>query len=169
MERVVISLLTLARCERGAQPVRLAPIDLNDIVAVSWQSVAQTATEKAQRLECRIPPACAITSDYDMLLLVLSNLMGNAVLHSAPSSLIRCEAMQNGGKTALTISNPAKDLTAADVNHVFERFWRKDTARSDGGHSGLGLAIVKAFADLLDADIQARLDDEQAFSIRLSF
>jgi len=98
----------------------------------------------------------------------LSNLMGNAVLHSAPSSLIRCEAMQNGGKTALTISNPAKDLTATDVGHVFERFWRKDMARSDGGHSGLGLAIVKAFADLLNADIQARLDDEQAFSIRLS-
>ena len=168
MERVVISLLTLARCERGAQPVRLAPIDLNDIVSASWQSVAQTATERAQRLECQIPPACAITSDYDMLLLVLSNLMGNAVLHSAPLSLIRCEAMQNGDKTALTISNPAKDLTAADVHHVFERFWRKDTARSDGGHSGLGLAIVKAFADLLNTDIQARLDEEQAFSIRLS-
>ena len=168
MERVVISLLILTRCERGAQPVRIAPIDLHDIVAASWQSVAQTAAEKAQRLECQIPPSCAIASDYDMLLMVLSNLMGNAVLHSAPSSLIRCEAIQSGDKTDLTISNPAKDLTAADVDHVFERFWRKDTARSDGRHSGLGLSIVKAFADLLNADVQVCLHDEQTFAIRLS-
>ncbi len=168
MERVVMSLLTLTRCERGVQPVHRAPIHLDKIVATSWQSVVQTATEKSQRFACDIDSSCIITSDYDMLLMVLSNVLGNAVLHSVPASVIRCVATQNGNKTELTISNPVKDLAVEDLSHIFERFWRKDTARSDGMHSGLGLSIVKAFADLLNFNIQAHLDEDQTFSIRLS-
>ncbi len=168
MQRVVISLLTLARCERGVQPVQMTSIHLNKIIDTGWQSVVQMAKEKSQRLECDIPSSYTITSDYDMFLMVLSNLLGNAVFHSAPSSVIRCVATQHDDQTYLTISNPVKDLAAADLRHMFERFWRKDTARSDGMHSGLGLSIVKAFSELLNFDIQADLDEEQAFSIRLS-
>ncbi len=168
MERVVISLLTLTRCERGAQPVQVIPIHLKKIVETSWQSVMQTATEKSQRFECDIHPRYTITSDRDMLFIVLSNLLGNAVLHRAPTSVIRCVATQIGNTTYLTISNPVKDLAMEELNHIFERFWRKDTARSDGMHSGLGLSIVKAFSDLLDFNVQAYMEEEQKFSIRLS-
>lgn len=103
-----------------------------------------------------------------MLLMILSNLLGNTVFHSAPASVIRCAATQNGVVTYLTISNPVKDLTTQDLTSIFERFWRKDVARSDGAHSGLGLSIVKAFSDLLNVDIQAHLDEASTFSIRLS-
>lgn len=168
MEGVVISLLTLTRCERGVHPVQMTTIPLIEIVETSWQSVKQTATEKSQRFECHIPPSYTVISDYNLLLVVLSNLLGNAVLHSAPLSTIRCVATQNSDQTYLTMSNPVKDLAAEDLKHIFERFWRKDTARSDGMHSGLGLSIVKAFSDLLHLDIQAHLDDDQVFSIRLS-
>ncbi len=168
MERVVISLLTLTRCERGVQPVQMASIRLEEIVEASWQSVQQTVKEKSHRLECDISPSYRITSDYDMLLVVLSNLFGNAVLHSAPVSAIRCEAKQDGTKTYLTIRNPVKNLAAEDLPYMFERFWRKDTARSDGTHSGLGLSIVKAFSDLLNFEVQAHLDEEQVFSIHLT-
>ena len=52
---------------------------------------------------------------------------------------------------------------------MFERFWRKDSARSSGSHSGLGLAIVKAFSELLGFDVQSRIDRQQIVSITLSF
>ncbi|ETW97795.1 MAG: hypothetical protein ETSY2_43920, partial [Candidatus Entotheonella gemina] len=103
MERVVISLLTLTRCERGVQPVQMTPIRLRQIVETSWQHIKQTATEKSQRFECDIHPSRTITSDYDMLLMVLINLLSNAVFHSAPSSVIRCVATQHGGETYLTM------------------------------------------------------------------
>lgn len=168
MERVVISLLTLTRCERGVQTMELTPIHLSQVVEISWKRIKQTAIEKSQRFECDINSSYIITSDYDMLSMVLINLLSNAVLHSAPSSVIRCVATQNGDATYLTISNPVKDLAEQDLKHIFERFWRKDTARSDGMHAGLGLSIVKAFSDLLNFDIQADLNGEQTFSIRLS-
>ncbi len=168
MERVVITLLTLSRCERGVQPVHVTPIHLSQIVVTSWQSVVQTATEKSQRLDCQISTSYMVRSDYDMLLMVLMNLLSNAVYHSEPSSVIRCIAAQNGAETLLTISNPVQDLMAEDLHHMFERFWRKDIARSHGTHAGLGLSIVKAFSDLLSCDIQADLDPGRTLSIRLS-
>jgi signal transduction histidine kinase len=168
MERVVISLLTLTRCERGVQPVQMTPIHLTKIVEAGWQGVKQIAKERSQRFECNIPASYTITSDYDMLLMVLSNLLGNAVVHSAPASVVRCVATQDGNQTCLMISNPVKALAAEDLQHMFERFWRKDMARSDGTHAGLGLSIVKAFSDLLNFNIQAHLEGEHTFTIRLS-
>ena len=100
--------------------------------------------------------------------MMFRNLLENAVFHSPPNSTIGCTATQQGGKLQLTISNPAADLSSEDVPHVFERFWRKDVARSDGSHAGLGLAVVKAFSDLLDLDVQARVGPQQRFAITLS-
>jgi signal transduction histidine kinase len=78
-------------------------------------------------------------------------------------------ATQAGTKLQLSISNPAADLSSEDVRHIFERFWRKDAARSDGSHAGLGLAVVKAFSDLLGLDVQARVDPHRRFAITLSW
>jgi two-component system sensor histidine kinase QseC len=69
----------------------------------------------------------------------------------------------------LTIRNLTDDLTPADLPHVFERFWRKDPARTAGDHTGLGLAIVQALADLLQLGVDVDLDAEHHFVIALSF
>ena len=42
---------------------------------------------------------------------------------------------------------------------MFDRFWRRDDARTDSGHSGLGLAVVRAAAGALDMTVEARLQD----------
>ena len=48
------------------------------------------------------------------------------------------------------------DITAEDLPHLFQRFWRKDAART-GARSGLGLALASAFADAMGLEIKAEL------------
>lgn len=168
MEGVVISLLTLARCDRGVQPIQKSDINLLEAVETSWMATTRLAREKSQVFECSIPPHLVVSSDRDMLLMVLSNLLGNAVVHSEPKSTIWCTVTTHGARPQLTISNPADKLSPEDLPHLFERFWRKDAARSNGSHSGLGLAIVKAFSDLLNLDVQARIEPNHVLSITLS-
>jgi signal transduction histidine kinase len=168
MERVVSSLLTLIRCESGVQPVQRHSLNVLDAVETSWLAVQQRAQETAQTFECDIPSALEIVSDRDMLLMVLSNLLGNAVLHSAPRSTIRCTVTTIGARPQLTIRNPIEHLNREDVPNLFERFWREDSVRSDGHHSGLGLSIVKALSDLLDLEVQACVDERNEFCISLS-
>ncbi|MDH3601506.1 MAG: ATP-binding protein, partial [Candidatus Tectomicrobia bacterium] len=168
MEGVVFSLLTLTRCERGVQPVQRTPLNLLELIETTWLSVERTAAEKSHDFECDVSPEIVVHSDRDILLMLLRNLLENAVFHSPANSTICCIATQDGATLRLTISNPAADLSSEDMPHLFERFWRKDVARSDGSHAGLGLAVVKAFSDLLGLDVQARVGQHQMFAITLS-
>jgi two-component system sensor histidine kinase QseC len=169
MERIVVSLLTLARCDSGTQQIAWQPSNVCELVDASWSSVAHLAREKALTFQCRIPPTCCVISDQDMLRTMLSNLLSNAVTYSPPQRMIHCVATPDGEMVRLTIRNPTEDLTPDDVPHVFERFWRKDPARTTGDHSGLGLAIVQALAALLHIGVEAALDAERNFVITLSF
>ena len=57
---------------------------------------------------------------------------------------------------SLRLENRTDDLTENDLPHLFEPFWRKDTARSDRHHHGLGLALAAEFAALLGGKIRAQ-------------
>lgn len=95
------------------------------------------------------------------------NLLSNAVAYSPPQSEIRCIATGDGDTVHLTICNPTEDLTPEDIPHLFERFWRKDPARTIGEHTGLGLSVVKALSEVLHLDVHATLDTKH-FAITMS-
>ncbi|MEE8290092.1 MAG: ATP-binding protein [Candidatus Tectomicrobia bacterium] len=168
MERIVVSLLTLARCESGTQQVRPQPINVRELLHASWAIVARLAQEKALTFQCEMPSTCSVASDPDMLLTVVSNLVSNAVTYSPPQKAIHCVAAVHGGTMRLTIRNSTEGLTPEDIPHIFERFWRKDPARTAGDHTGLGLAIVKVLSELLDLSVHATLDQENNFAITIS-
>jgi signal transduction histidine kinase len=91
---------------------------------------------------------------------VLGSRLENAVVHSEAGTVVRCALrVDDGGAAVLQVSNRAPGLERADLAHVFERFWRKDGARTDGAHAGLGLTLARASADLLGLELSARLDD----------
>ncbi|RMF90666.1 MAG: hypothetical protein D6736_06420 [Nitrospinota bacterium] len=169
MERIVDSLLTLARCESGTQQVNWQSIDIGELVDASWTTVSHLAREKMLTLRCMIPSTCQVTSDRDLLRTIFHNLLNNAVTYSPPQSEIHCLATADGDTVHLTIRNPTHDLTPEDLPHLFERFWRKDPARTASGHTGLGLAVVKALAEILHLHVHATLDAEHHFAITLSF
>jgi two-component system sensor histidine kinase QseC len=169
MERLVVSLLTLARCEEGTLQVSPQPINVRELVEASWALVARPAEEKSLAFQCTIPSTYCVTSDRDLLRTVLSNLLHNAVTYSPSQSAIQCVAATEGKAVRLTIRNPTADLTPADLPHIFKRFWRKDPARTAGDHTGLGLAIVQALSDLLHLGVDVALDAEHHFVIVLSF
>ena len=76
---------------------------------------------------------------------ILGNVLGNAVAYAPAGSTIQIEASPH----FLTVGNPAPNLAPEDIDFLFERFWRKNTAREGGTHSGLGLAIVETAVRLL--------------------
>jgi signal transduction histidine kinase len=68
----------------------------------------------------------------------------------------------------VTFSNRAENLEPQDLVVMFDRFWRKDEARSGDCNVGLGLALVRALADLLVIEIETRLEPDKTFRITLS-
>jgi signal transduction histidine kinase len=79
---------------------------------------------------------------------VLSNLLGNAVRHTPAGGTVKvqAEAMQDGVR--VEISDTGEGISAEDLPHVFERFYRGEKSRSRAtGGAGLGLAIAKGIVE----------------------
>ncbi len=160
MESLSIALLDLARAENAAATIRKEPVVLESAVAAAWRQWTALAHERNLAFSVSIPAQLAVNTDSAFLGVILDNLSGNAAEHSPAGSPVVVSAARGCGMTLLSFRNRAGDLTDADLPHLFERFWRKDKARSDGRHHGLGLALAAEFASLLGGRLIARLEAE---------
>jgi signal transduction histidine kinase len=92
---------------------------------------------------------------------MLMNVLENAVDYTPAGGAIAIAAEINAESAAeLRIANTVEGLTRDDVPKLFDRFWRRDAARTSVDHSGLGLALVRAFALALGFEVTATLIDE---------
>ncbi len=152
LEGLLDKLALLARADAGRQPVSREPVSLTATIDAALSRMAPLTAEKQLRIESEIDDRPFVT-DPILWSTILQNLLGNAVSHAPEGSTIRIEASPR----ALHVTNPAPDLSPGDLEHVFDRFWRKDPSRTGYGHSGLGMSIVKACASLLGGAATATL------------
>jgi two-component system sensor histidine kinase QseC len=153
MERVVVNLLALARCDGRLQTVERSEVPLRELAEGCWSAVAQDAGEKEVALKLDIPEGLTVRTDREKLSLILANLFANAVAYGSPRRPVACSAVSG----ELVVGNFTQGLAPGDLPRLFERFWRKDPARSGGRHSGLGLSLVRALCDLLHLKIETDL------------
>ena len=168
MESIVVQLLALARYDEGGEKVRAGRVVVSNIVSESWRPLEERAQEKGLTFENRVQPGAVIETDREMFRLVLSNLLSNAVDHSRPGTAVAVRLDESDRRLSLTVSNYAAGLDHDDLAVMFDRFWRKDSARAGDRNVGLGLAIVQAFSDLLGFEIETRLQADSLVQITLS-
>jgi len=164
MEAIATGLLALARCERGLLPVHLEPVCLGPLIREISRSLNGDATTKPTSVSIDVPDDTRWLTDAFLLHAILSNLLSNAFQHSPAGGSIRLLAESN----QLSVANSVDDLSPDDLPHLFQRFWRKDPARSSSEHSGLGLALAKAYAGVLGLELRAELTDTKEITFVLS-
>jgi two-component system sensor histidine kinase QseC len=168
MERIVVHLLALARYDEGREPVWTAPVEVAEVVEAAWKPLAREAAAKGLRLRQAVSRGLRLETDPEKLALIVSNLLSNAVAYSLPDTEILCASEETGERTSVSFSNRAAALELQDLPVMFDRFWRKDEARTGGRSVGLGLALVRAMADLLGLEIETRLLPDRTFRITLT-
>ena len=153
MERLAEQLLALARLEESSAVPRLTPIPLRPALLAIL-----TRRGAGESCQLEVPAEAEVLSSATLLELLLDNLIGNALEHRTPNTPVKIAAQPTADGWRLTCANQTSELAAADLDHLFDRFWRKDGARSGGdGHSGLGLALVRSVATALGIGIETSL------------
>jgi two-component system OmpR family sensor kinase len=143
MRLLVLDMLTLARldAQRQLQP---QPLDLGDAVgAVLDEGVPGMPPDVVRELN---GTPVVVMADRNAVVTIARNLLTNAVKY-APGAAQRWEATTEDGNGVLKVHDDGPGIPAADLPHIFERFYRgeKTRAREEGG-SGLGLSIVQGLA-----------------------
>jgi two-component system, OmpR family, heavy metal sensor histidine kinase CusS len=103
--------------------------------------------------------AAVVAGDRLMLRRALSNLIANAVRHTAGGNAVRVVVSEQGGRATLSVENPGTDIPEEHLRRLFDRFYRVDPARQRGDGVGLGLAIVKSIVELHGGAIGITSDD----------
>ncbi len=168
LDRLIENLLYLCRSEEGDVEIIVGDVNLDKLLDDVRSGLAAECECKTIRIDPPTNQPPVVVADRHWLELMLQNLLYNAVSHSPRGATVDIEIDLEGGFCRLEIHNPMSiPLTTEDVEHVFQRFWRKDTARETGRHAGIGLSLVKSYADLMDIGIDAWVAEER-FHIALS-
>lgn len=87
---------------------------------------------------------------------IVGNLLANAVRHTPAGGRVDVHARTEPGHLLIDVADTGEGIAAADLPHVFDRFWRADKARTRAtGGSGLGLAIARKLAQAHGGDLTA--------------
>ena len=156
-------LLQAERLRKGAVALKLAAVKLRPLAAEIIAQAARRAGEKGLQLENAVPEEAAAQSDRELLMLVLQNLVGNAVKYSE-RGVVRVEAgvHELGWKMAVVDQGPgiSQERQAA----LFQAFSRGETHGQPG--VGLGLNIASHAARLLGSELAvvSRVGEGATFS-----
>lgn len=145
MGRLVDDLLTLSRLD--ARPaLRQESVDLGTLAQDVAQQMQTLSPDR--KIAVRAAPAVRITGDGDRLRQVLLNLLDNARKYTPAGGNIDISVERHNGDAVLRVADTGIGVPPGDVEHVWDRFYRVDQARTrTSGGAGLGLAIVKGIAE----------------------
>ena len=148
MERIVSSLLLLARLDSGSQSVNLEEFPLANLLRKSWKQFFDKASEKGLKTKWEMVESdVSIKSDPVLIGILLSNVFENAVSYtpSGGQLVIRSEVTKDSVVISVKNSNPG--IQDDEVSDLMRRFGRKNpNFTSNLGHSGIGFSICRRIA-----------------------
>ncbi|MET0448028.1 MAG: MtrAB system histidine kinase MtrB [Aeromicrobium sp.] len=151
-EDLLSDLLDLSRFDAGAARLELDTIDFSQIAREAAQDPLVARSGVEVRLVGVDRPAI-VEADIRRIDRIVRNLLANAVKYSG-SSVIEIEVAQNEESASLAVRDFGVGLSGDENIRVFDRFWRADPARAQGG-TGLGLPISREDAALHGGTLQA--------------
>lgn len=148
LTRLIENLLFIARASEAKRPPGRTEFDARDVCEGVLENHAIGAAERDVLLECE--GAARVYAEPILFRQAVSNLLANAIRHSAPGGTVRVTlGGPQGGATQVAVVDEGEGMAEEDLAHVFDRFYQADPSRSPRGQgTGLGLSIVRSIMDL---------------------
>ncbi len=157
MQDLLDGLLDLSRLDSGNVPVRMGPVDLNDLLGSVRSALAGTAEAKGLCLRVR-PTHLWARTDALLLQRMVLNLVINAIRYTESGSvLVSCRSQADGQRVCLEVRDSGIGIPAEHHEDIFKEFYQLSNRAGDRNFGlGLGLNIVQRSAALLGHQITLR-------------
>ena len=180
MIRMINDLLKLSRMDSGRVKLDLELVNLNELfnyVLDRFEMMLEkdnndTHSTKSKNYTIKrdfTKKDLWVEIDTDKFIQVIDNIMNNAIKYSPNGGVITCRLLETKNHVILSISDQGLGIPKKDLNHVFDRFFRVDKARSRAqGGTGLGLAISKEVIEMHHGKIWADSVEGQGTTFYIS-
>lgn len=134
----------------GTWSIQNTTVDLDILLLEITDKFSQFAAQKKQTLTLEVPDDTLppINGDFQRLDQLLTILLDNACSYTPIGGHITLSASFNKHKVLLKVSDNGPGIPPEHREHIFDRFYRADTSRTQKEHCGLGLAIAQELAFL---------------------
>jgi signal transduction histidine kinase len=161
------TLLLLARIEAGELAPRVRETDVRDLADRAVRRIRQRIADHPIHF---VPEdggeGAPAHVDGTMVELVLDHLLDNAVRHTPPATPIDVQVRADLQSVSVTVADQGPGVSPEMLPHLFERFYRGDTARERGG-AGLGLTVAAAIVSAHGGTIKAAKSDPSGLSVTI--
>src|SRR5215475_8031091 len=169
LNRFIANLLDMTKLEAGAIVPNAAPHDLDEIVGSALRRAGKILAR--HRVELDLAPELPMVAvDAVLFEQVLFNLLDNAAKYSPADTTIRVRSWRDQDAVCLQVLDEGSGIPSAELEHIFDKFYRAEKGDQVRAGTGLGLAISRGFIEAMHGTINAanRSDRSGAvFAIRL--
>jgi two-component system sensor histidine kinase KdpD len=146
----VENLLNMSRLESGFLQPKKDWVDITEVIHDTVRRVEENAD--GRRVNVNVPPSIPLFRlDKGMLEQVLYNIINNACQHTPSGTRIEVTAAAHSDMLEITVDDQGKGFPPAEIEQVFDKFYRLRNAREGG--TGLGLSIVRGFTEALGGSV----------------
>jgi len=169
LNRMVGSLLTLARADAGGVPIASEWVDLGGLVSAAVEQVRPLAEQRGLRIQLELGTAATLAADEDLLLQLVLNLLDNAIKYTPAGGSVTAGWGMAENSTQLWVRDTGEGIAEEHLGRIFDRFYRAESARGGSGGAGLGLSICRWIAEAHGGSISAEstVNEGTTITVRL--
>lgn len=155
LNRFVGNLLDVTRLESGALRLHREWVEIEEVIGVASARLARSLSQ--HRLTVDIQPGLPMLRlDFVLIEQVLVNLLDNAAKYSPPGTTIRLSARREGDSVVVEVADEGIGIPPADLERIFDKFYRVPGSDRQGAGLGLGLFICRGIVEAHGGRISAR-------------
>lgn len=165
---LITDILQLNRLDHQKITPKDRPFNLSESIASSILNFDEKIEEKSLNLDLNLDEDLILNSDEDLLSMVWSNLISNAVKFIPEYGGITISMKTKKDSVSVLVTDTGCGMDEEDRRHVFDRFYQADTSHAGEGN-GLGLALTRRIVELLHGTIsvESRKGEGSTFTVTL--
>jgi len=165
---MINTMLDITEAEAGVNGAEKEEFELTALIQEACELFRPLAEEKKINLKTDLPGSLNMTSDRKKMQRIVTNLLENAIKYTPENGTVAVSAAAHDGEIRINFKDTGVGISENDLPHIFDRFYRCDRSRSQGG-VGLGLSLVKAYTESMSGTIHVESTLNQGSRFALSF
>lgn len=165
IDTILEKLLLLTKLKKDINVVSPYILNSNDLYNTLRENFAKELLKKNITFYTDLLPEINLTIPYEYMLIVLKNLVSNAIKYSNPGMNIYLNIERKPKGILITVRDQGVGMTKDETKHIFDRFFRGKSGKGEG--YGIGLSLVKQICDLYGIKIQVNSEIGKGTSVSL--